>query len=97
MNAALVYLATANLVAFAVMGWDKASAQRGGRRIPERTLLILAAIGGALGALAAQRTFRHKTRKQPFAAWLLAITTLQLLVLFLLVANTGRASGFAIP
>ncbi len=74
----LVYLALANLFAFAAMGLDKSSARRGGERIPERTLLALAAAGGGLGAVFAQQMFRHKTRKQPFAGVLYAILITQL-------------------
>ena len=48
------------------MGLDKRFATLGGHRISERTLLTLAAIGGSLGAIAAQQAFRHKTRKEPF-------------------------------
>jgi uncharacterized membrane protein YsdA (DUF1294 family) len=73
----LLYLLVINLIAFAAMGWDKSSAVRGVERIPERTLLTLAAVGGSVGAVAAQQVFRHKTRKQPFANWLLAIVALQ--------------------
>lgn len=75
----LLYLAVANLAAFAAMGWDKARAGRGERRIPERTLLTLAVIGGSLGAVVAQQAFRHKTRKQPFAGILLGILSAQVL------------------
>ena len=73
----LLYLVVINLIAFAAMGWDKSSAVRGVERIPERTLLALAAAGGSVGAVAAQQVFRHKTRKQPFANWLLTIVALQ--------------------
>lgn len=87
MNLAIAYLAIVNLSAFAAMGWDKARARRGDARIPERTLLILAAAGGSIGAVAAQQAFRHKTRKQPFGAWLALIFSLQLLALFLLLRS----------
>lgn len=73
----LLYLLVVNLIAFVAMGWDKSSAVRGVERIPERTLLALAAAGGSVGAVAAQQVFRHKTRKQPFANWLLTIVALQ--------------------
>jgi len=76
----LPYLAAVNLAAFAAMGWDKARAERGERRIPERTLLMLAAIGGSLGAVAAQQAFRHKTRKQPFGGILLVILAVQAVI-----------------
>lgn len=62
----LTYLAVINLVAFAAMGLDKRFAVQDGQRISERTLLSLAAIGGSVGAIAAQQAFRHKTRKEPF-------------------------------
>jgi uncharacterized membrane protein YsdA (DUF1294 family) len=52
---------------FALFGLDKSRAVQGGWRIPERTLLMIAFLGGWPGAKVAQRGFRHKTRKQPFA------------------------------
>ena len=85
----LLYLLAINLAAFAAMGWDKSSAARGVERIPERTLLTLAAVGGSLGALAAQQVFRHKTRKQPFAAWLLGIVVVQAAIVLI----ASRAAG----
>ncbi|WP_235536588.1 DUF1294 domain-containing protein, partial [Phenylobacterium sp. Root700] len=85
MSALLGYLLIANLAAFAAMGWDKSSARRGVERIPERTLLTLAAAGGGLGAVLAQQVFRHKTRKQPFANILVAIFAAQaVLAIFLM-------------
>ncbi|MFX7804552.1 DUF1294 domain-containing protein, partial [Acinetobacter baumannii] len=51
--------------------------RRGARRIPERTLLLLALIGGTPGAYAGRWLFRHKTRKQPFVGRLHAIAVVQ--------------------
>lgn len=87
MSALLGYLLIANLAAFAAMGWDKSSARRGVRRIPERTLLTLAAAGGGLGAVLAQQVFRHKTRKQPFANILVAILAAQAVLAFVLLGR----------
>ncbi|KRA62638.1 hypothetical protein ASD89_22875 [Caulobacter sp. Root656] len=74
--AALV-LGVLNLATFLVFGWDKLAAVRGQPRIPERLLLVLAALGGSPGALVARPVFRHKTRKQPFGAWLTLIVFVQ--------------------
>ena len=60
------YVLIANLVSFFLFGWDKHCARQAGRRIPERTLLALALLGGTIGAVAGQRAFRHKTQKEPF-------------------------------
>lgn len=51
------------LVTFLAFGWDKRCAERGQRRIPERTLHALELLGGWPGALLAMQTFRHKRKK----------------------------------
>lgn len=91
MTPALLYLLGVNLAAFGAMGWDKSSAIRGVERIPERTLLTLAAVGGSVGAVAAQQLFRHKTRKQPFANFLLAIVACQAVLAIAALLWLGRA------
>jgi uncharacterized membrane protein YsdA (DUF1294 family) len=58
---ALVSLAT--LVAF---GFDKFAARRGRRRVPEKTLHLLALLGGWPGALIAMPLVNHKRRKMSF-------------------------------
>jgi len=70
-------LIAVNLATFALFGLDKGLARRDAQRIRESTLLWLALIGGTPGAYAARSLFRHKTRKQPFSAYLFAIATLQ--------------------
>ncbi len=78
---AAAYLGVLNLLTFALFGFDKAAAvdkvNRGRSRAPERVLLTLAALGGGPGALLARPVFRHKTRKQPFSAWLTLIVFVQ--------------------
>ncbi len=72
--AAIAAVAGANLLAWATFRIDKARARRGVRRIRERTLLTLAALGGGLGALLAMYAHRqrHKVAKRGFTAivWL---------------------------
>lgn len=65
-----VYLLVLNALTFAAFGWDKYCAERQIYRVPEKTLLTLAVIGGAFGAIAGQQSFRHKTRKKPFRTYL---------------------------
>ena len=88
LTAALIAL---NLVTFAMFGIDKAKAETGAWRVAESTLLMLALLGGTLGAYAGRALFRHKTRKQPFGANLLAIAVLQVLALGALI---GVAAGW---
>lgn len=76
----MLYLLSINVIAFLAFGWDKRQAIRHGSRIAERTLIALALIGGALGALLAQQIFRHKTQKQPFRALLIAAALINILM-----------------
>lgn len=74
----LLGLALVNVAAFAAFALDKARAVAGARRTAEAWLLLLAALGGTIGAYAARRLLRHKTRKQPFVRRLHTIAGLQL-------------------
>lgn len=77
------YLAALNIVAFFMYGLDKAKAGiAGARRISERSLLIVALIGGSLGALAGMKVFRHKTKKLAFQAPLAIILGLQIFLVW---------------
>ena len=60
-NALLYYLIVINVVTFLVYGIDKWKAKQGSWRISEATLLILAVIGGSIGALLGMKVWRHKT------------------------------------
>lgn len=81
------YLILMNLIAFALYGIDKRRAKQGAWRISEYTLLLVALLGGSLGALLGMRYFRHKTRHRKFRYGMPLILLLQLglgLYLFLL-------------
>ena len=64
-----------SLVCFTAYGVDKSRAVNGGRRVPERTLHLLAFLGGWPGAYLGQRRFRHKTQKVSFRIvfWILVV------------------------
>ncbi len=80
----LLYLLIVNAVAFLLMLVDKRKAQKKLWRIPESTLLLSAAIGGSVGALAGMYTFRHKTRHLKFTLGIPAILIAQMIAVFLL-------------
>ena len=75
---ALGWLLAINAATLFAFRSDKDRARTNRRRISERSLLTLALLGGSPGALFARRRFRHKTRKQPFGAILLAICAVQI-------------------
>ncbi|SFS83509.1 Uncharacterized membrane protein YsdA, DUF1294 family [Paenibacillus sp. 453mf] len=62
----IVWFVFINVVAYLVMSEDKRRAQRRRDRVPEKTLFLLAAIGGSLGILIAMYRKRHKTRHASF-------------------------------
>ena len=66
MKIILLILLSVNLLAFCMYGLDKLTAKRGAWRIPEATLLLVAALGGSLGALLGMELFRHKTKHARF-------------------------------
>lgn len=55
-----------NAVGYLVMSEDKKRARNRRERVPEKTLFLLAAIGGALGVWIAMYRKRHKTRHLSF-------------------------------
>jgi len=61
-----IFYAGASAAAFLAYGMDKAAARKNGPRTRERTLHAFALAGGWPGALIAQSTLRHKSRKRPF-------------------------------
>lgn len=79
--ALLIWLAVLSLADLALCGWDKRCARRGRRRVPERRLLGLAALGGAAGLWAGMYLFRHKTRHWYFVWGAPALFAVQLALL----------------
>jgi uncharacterized membrane protein YsdA (DUF1294 family) len=74
----LVYLIIINAAAFLLMLIDKQKAKRSAWRIPEATLMGVAALGGSIGAIAGMYVFRHKTRHVKFFLGLPAILIIQI-------------------
>jgi uncharacterized membrane protein YsdA (DUF1294 family) len=72
-----------NLLCFGLFVWDKRQAQRGQRRIAEKTLHLATLPGAAPGAWAAIWLLRHKNRKAAFWGVTLGLTLLQGALLYL--------------
>ena len=73
-----IYLLLVNAAAFFLMLADKIKAKKNLWRIKESTLMLWAAIGGSIGALAGMYTFRHKTLHRKFTIGIPAILILQI-------------------
>lgn len=74
----IYYLLVINAVAFIVYGIDKLKARKGRWRISEATLLLLALVGGSIGAWLGMKVWHHKTMHLKFKYGLPAILLLQL-------------------
>ena len=83
-NALLYYLIVINVVTFTVYGIDKWKAKQGSWRISEATLLILAVIGGSIGALLGMKIWHHKTMHKKFKYGLPLILLVQIALIYLL-------------
>ena len=70
-----IVVAVMSLVCFLAYGLDKRKAVKGDRRVSERTLHLMAFLGGCPGALLDQRHFRHKTQKVSFRLvfWMIVV------------------------
>lgn len=77
-----IYLFIINVVAFSAMGIDKYKAAHKKWRIPEKSLFILAAIGGSIGGICGIYAFRHKTQHKKFTLGFPAILLAQLIAVF---------------
>lgn len=80
MNYLLAYLFIINALGFALMLADKHRARKKLWRIPEATLLTVAAIGGSIGSLLGMYTVRHKTKHIKFTAGIPLLLALQLAI-----------------
>ncbi|MBR5948011.1 MAG: DUF1294 domain-containing protein [Clostridia bacterium] len=80
----LAYLGIMTLIGFVSMGADKKKAEKKRWRIPEKTLFLIAILGGSLGSVLGMQFFRHKTKHWYFALFmpLILLAHIALLLLF---------------
>ena len=84
MRLLFLYLFIMNAAGVISMLVDKRKAKKKLWRIPEATLLTIAALGGSVGSLIGMYTFRHKTKHIKFTLGIPAILMAQLVLAWVL-------------
>ena len=86
MTQTIVYILIAlNIVTFFVYGIDKWKAKQGSWRISETILLMLAVIGGSIGALLGMQVWHHKTKHKKFKYGLPLILLAQIVLIYFII------------
>lgn len=75
----LYYLLIINALGLVLMLTDKLLAKANRRRIRERTLFLVAVIGGSVGSILGMYLFRHKTLHLQFTLGMPLILALQVI------------------
>ncbi len=78
----IYYLLIINIITFIIYGIDKYKSIKHKYRISENTLIILAILGGSLGAFFGMIIFHHKTKKKKF---IIAIPLILLIWVYILI------------
>ena len=84
------YLLAINAVAFIMYGIDKYKAKKAKRRISEATLLLLAVLGGSIGAWMGMKVWHHKTMHKKFKYGIPAILLIQIALMTYLHVNLWK-------
>lgn len=85
----LYSLAVINVITFFMYGIDKLKAKKGSWRIPESTLLLLAIVGGSIGAWFGVKVWHHKTMHKKFKYGIPLIMAIQIGLCLYLIAKAG--------
>lgn len=81
----MAYLIAINLITFIVCTLDKFFAIKQKRRISEKALFFLSALGGSIGMYLGMYLVRHKTKHLRFTVGIPLIILLQIVITFLLI------------
>ena len=90
MSCLAYYLLAINVVAFIMYGIDKYKAKKAKWRIPEATLLLLAVLGGSIGAWMGMKVWHHKTMHKKFKYGIPAILFIQIALMAYLHMNLWK-------
>ena len=87
MEEIICYLLAVNIATFFLYGIDKYKAKKGKWRVSEATLLMMAVIGGSIGAWAGMRLWHHKTMHKKFKYGIPLIIIMQVALAVYLLTN----------
>ena len=83
----LLFMGFMSIIGFVLMGLDKAKAKKGAWRIPEKTLLGTALLGGGAGIWLGMEIFHHKTKHWYFKYGVPVICILEILAVLFVNVN----------
>ena len=87
MEETICYILAINIATFFLYGIDKYKAKKGRWRISEATLLLMAVIGGSIGAWGGMRIWHHKTMHKMFKYGIPVIIIFQVALAVYLLIN----------
>lgn len=87
----IAYLVIINILAIYATVHDKNSARKHKWRVPESTLLILAAMSGCVVMYATMRIIHHKTKKLKFMLGIPIIFVIEILVVCFVYLQINKA------
>ncbi len=82
-----IYLVAINLFAYILYAIDKYKSKKSKWRIPEKTLITTALLGGSIGALLAMKMLRHKTKHKKFTIGVPLILIAQIAMFYMLIRS----------
>ncbi len=80
----ILYPVILTITGFCSMGIDKSRAKKNQWRIQEKTLFLIALLGGSVGSILGMYSFRHKTKHRSFVYGMPAILLLQVILCLLI-------------
>ena len=80
----IIYCIILNIIGYAMMGIDKSKAKNNKWRIKEKTLFLVAVLGGSVGSILGMRHFHHKTQKRDFVFGMPLILIVQIIAILII-------------
>ena len=93
LHIAIIYLAVINVVAFFMYGIDKWKAKKSKWRISEAALLMMAVLGGSIGAWLGMKVWHHKTLHKKFRYGIPLILIVQIVLVLLILCSQKQAAA----